>query len=105
MTERTIRDIYAYVSARSEVELELVREVRERARTEDDYYREKVAAKLLAFHEKEVEFLRHYVSMKAHYPELARHLEEKKPYLRILWADAEKEWAELLVKKGLGGTG
>ncbi len=58
------------------------------AREEDDYWREKVAAKLAAFLDLEAEFLSRLAELREEYPELATALDERKRYLRALIHEA-----------------
>ncbi len=50
----------------------------------DRYYQEKEAAKLVAFYDQFEKFLAHYLELCATYPELAKILEERHPYLPAL---------------------
>lgn len=81
-----------YLITRAETEKDLVNEVLRSARKENDYFREKLAAKLAAYHNEECDLLRHYVEIKLYYPELAEELERHKPYLKELWNTAEFDW-------------
>ena len=84
-----------YLLARAETERDLVREVLRTARKDNDHFREKLAAKLVALHDEEEEMIKHYVETKLSYPELALELERYKPYLKELWSGAERDWARI----------
>lgn len=84
-----------FLLARAETERDLVREVLRTARKNNDNFREKLAAKLVAFHDEEHEMIRHYVEIRLYFPELADEIEGHKPYLKELWVSAERDWARI----------
>ncbi len=90
--KKKIVSIEDYIVAKSELELERVTDLLHRVREEGDYFKEKSVAKLLAYHEHERSLILLYVEMRASYPDIARALEEQKPYLLTLWNMAEEEW-------------
>ncbi len=94
--EGTIRNAGEYLLARAKIETELARGILTRARESGDYFREKAAAKLVAYHEEEEKLMQHFVEIKGGYPELAAALEQQKPYLAVLWAEALAQWEEVL---------
>ncbi len=81
-----------YLVARAQMETDIARSVLERARADNDYHREKAAAKLLAFHENEEQMIALYVEAKLHYPDMAELLERKRPHLLDLLREAELQW-------------
>jgi hypothetical protein len=90
--KKKIVTIEDYIIAKSELELERVTDLLNQVRDEGDYFKEKSAAKLLAFHEHERNLILLYVEMRESFPDMARALEEQKPYLLTLWNVAEEEW-------------
>ncbi|MCI0542808.1 hypothetical protein L0Y69_03620 [bacterium] len=94
--EGTIRNPGEYLLARARIESELALGILTRARESGDYFREKAAAKLVAYHEEEEKVIRHFVEIKQGYPELTVALEKQKPYLVVLWAEALAQWEEVL---------
>ena len=97
--DRPISNTGDYLIARAETELKLAESILDSARNGNDYYHEKAAAKLVAFHESEVAFMKHYVEVKLYYPDLAAALESHKPYLIEMWRDADRQFIELATKK------
>ncbi len=92
--KKKIVTIEDYIIGKSELELERVTDLLHNIRDEGDYFKEKAMAKLLAYHEHERNLILLYVEMRQSYPDVARALEEQKPYLLTLWNTAETEWAQ-----------
>lgn len=90
--KKKIVTIEDYIVAKSELELERVTDLLHRVQGEGDYFKEKSIAKLVAYHEHERSLILLYVEMRQSYPDMARALEEQKPYLLTLWQRAEEEW-------------
>ncbi len=90
--KKKIVSIEDYIVAKSELELERVTDLLHKVREEGDYFKEKSVAKLVAFHEHERSLLLLYIELRTSYPDMARALEERKPYLLSLWNAAEEEW-------------
>lgn len=59
--------------------------------SKDRYYKEKEAAKLVAFYEQFEKFLAHYLELCSTYPDLAKIIEEKHPYLPALKKENESK--------------
>lgn len=70
------------------------RRVVEMAREADNYYKERAAAKMLAFFEHEEAAIRLYAEAKSNYPPLSELFEKESPHLRGLLEKAENEWTE-----------
>lgn len=92
LMEHKIEGPLDYLVARAQMETDIARSVLERARADNDYHREKAAAKLLAFHENEEQMIALYVEAKLHYPDMAALLERKRPHLLDLLHEAELQW-------------
>ncbi len=90
--KKKVVSIEDYIVAKSELELERVSDLLRKVQDEGDYFKEKSMAKLVAFHEHERNLILLYIEMRSSYPDIARALEEQKPYLLTLWNVAEDEW-------------
>ncbi len=80
--------------ARSQAETDAVRKLLEESRKENDYWKEKAAAKLMAFHEQEEKMLSIYADIKLYHPELAAALEKRRPHLFNILEVARNQWEE-----------
>lgn len=89
-----IKNEVDYMVARARAETDAVRKLLEDSRKEDDYWKEKAAAKLVAFHEHEEKMLSLYAEMKSYHPELAAALEKHRPYLLDVLKRARHQWEE-----------
>jgi len=81
-----------YLVARAQAETDMARHMLEEAREEGDYWKEKAAAKLFAFQEHDEKMLTLYAELKAYHPELAEAVEERKPHLLELLAEAKQRF-------------
>lgn len=84
-----------YLVARAQAETNVTRQILKEARGDKDYWKEKAAAKMLAFHECEEKMLTLYAEMKSYHPELAEAIEKRKPYLLDILAEAKRRWETL----------
>ena len=84
-----------YMIALAELETEAARRVVESARDEEDYYKEKAAAKMLAFFEHDERSIRMYAEVKLYHPEIADLLEGERPHLVHVYNDALEGWQAL----------
>ena len=89
-----IKNEVDYMVARARAETDAVRKLLEDSRKGDDYWKEKAAAKLVAFHEHEEKMLSFYAEIKLYHPELAAALEKRRPYLLVLVETARHQWEE-----------
>ena len=87
-----IKNEVDYMVARSRAETDAVRELLEDSRKENDYWKEKAAAKLVAFHEHEEKMLSLYAEIRSYHPELAVALEKRRPYLLGILERARDQW-------------
>ncbi|MCK5590831.1 MAG: hypothetical protein KAI72_02640 [Candidatus Pacebacteria bacterium] len=87
-----IKNEVDYMVARAQAETNAVRKLLEDSQKENDYWKEKVAAKLMAFHEHEEKMLSIYADIKSYHPELATALEKRRPYLLSILARAGDQW-------------
>lgn len=81
-----------YLVALSQAETDMTRHLLEEARSSGDYWKEKAAAKMLAFQESEEKMLTLYGELRSYHPDLAAAVEERKPYLVDLLDDARLRW-------------
>lgn len=90
--EHKIEGPLDYLLARSQLETDIARQILEKARLDNDYHREKAAAKLLDFHEHEEQMVALYVEAKSLYPDMAATLEKRRPHLLSMMKEAELLW-------------
>jgi hypothetical protein len=90
MKRNPIQNEIEYLVARAQAETDIAQHIQGEARKENDYWKEKSAAKMVAFHEHEEKMLTFYAEMKTDFPELAWALEERKPYLLELVKEAKE---------------
>lgn len=97
---RKISNEFDFLVARSEAETDKAREILESARRENDYYREKIAAKLVEFCEHAEKAARLYAEAKSEYPDLAGLIEKRWPHYRALADEARAKLADLQDENG-----
>lgn len=90
-----IQNEYDLLVAKAEAETNKARGILEEARTRDDYYQEKIAAKLTAFCESEEQSVRLYAEAKLNYPELGELIEKRWPHFRSLCDEARLKLGEI----------
>ena len=87
-----IKNEIDYMVARSQAETEAVRKLLKESQKEEDYWKEKATAKMMAFHEQEEKMLSIYADIKSYHPELAIALEKRRPYLLSILLRAGEQW-------------
>jgi hypothetical protein len=87
-----IQNEYDYLVAETQAEVEIARGIHERARAAQDYHKEKVAAKLVAFYEAKLGFVALYVEIKQNYPELIEVIDQENPSFALMLAEAKRSW-------------
>jgi hypothetical protein len=92
---REIKNGLDYLVAQAQNDTDVAKMVLEEIRkgvgdSKDRYYDEKIALKMLEFFTHEEKFITLYAEAKTEYPILAELMENKKPYLRDLLAEADK---------------
>lgn len=92
MRRHNVTNETEYLVARAQAETYIARHILEEAQKANDYWKEKAAAKMLAFYENEEKMLTLYAEMKLYHPELSAELEDQKPYLLDLLAQAKSRW-------------
>ena len=90
----SIQNEIEYLVAEAQAQTDIARHLLTEARKEGNYWEEKAAAKMVAFHEHEEKMLTLYAEMRAHHPELAGALENRKPYLLDLLENAQQSFEE-----------
>lgn len=86
-----ITNEYDFLVAHSELETNKAREVLTSARESNDYYKEKIAAKLVDFCEAQERAIRLYVEARLYHPELGDLIEKRWPQYRALADDAKEK--------------
>jgi hypothetical protein len=81
-----------YLVARAQAETDMAQHALEEARAAGDYWREKAAAKLLAFQKADEKMLTLYAEFKTYYPELADAVEYRKPHMLEILAEAKQRF-------------
>lgn len=104
MSKYPIKDEVDYLIAQSQTETDIAREIVEsiRAREVDDdkkYYEEKLALKMLEFFKEEERIIALYAEAKKNYPILADLMENKRPYLKEMLAEAKKLYKKTILGK------
>ncbi|MCK5590852.1 MAG: hypothetical protein KAI72_02745 [Candidatus Pacebacteria bacterium] len=89
-----IKNEVDYMVARARAQTDAVRKLLKDTQKENDYWKEKAAAKLVEFHEHEEKIISLYAEMKSYHPELAQALEKRHPYLLDLVNNARGQWEE-----------
>jgi multidrug resistance efflux pump len=82
--------------ARVQAERGVAEGILQQAREEEDYYREKVAAKLVAFLDAEEAMVKLYAEAKQYYKPVAATLESRRPYLSVMYQQAVSDWERAL---------
>ncbi|HVS79820.1 MAG TPA: hypothetical protein VHF05_02485 [Candidatus Paceibacterota bacterium] len=90
-----IENEYDYLVAKAEAETNKAREILLEARERNDYYQEKVAAKLLEFCETQEKSVRLYAEARLYYPDLGDLIEKRWPQYRSLSDEARLKLGEL----------
>lgn len=90
-----IKNEFDLLVAKAEAETDKARGILEEARGRNDYYQEKIAAKLTAFCESEERSVRLYAEAKLNYPELGDLIEKRWPHFRSLSDEARLKLGEL----------
>ena len=77
-----IENEYDYLVAEAQKLVIEAKKILAAARQSGDYYREKLAAKLVEFCEAEEKYISRFVELKVHYPELAQTIESRRTHLK-----------------------
>lgn len=99
-----IKDEVDYLIAQSQTETDIAKEIVESIRkkeADDDkkYYEEKLALKMLEFFKEEEKVIALYAEAKKSYPLLANLMENKRPYLKDLLAEAKSLYEKNILGK------
>jgi hypothetical protein len=95
MRQQKIENEYDLLVARAEAETNKARDVLLEARSRDDYWQEKIAAKLADFCETQEKSVRLYAEAKLYYPELGDLIEKRWPHYRSLGDEGRQKFSEL----------
>ena len=85
-----IKNEVDYLVAQTKAETKIAEEIVESIRKTENYYEEKLALKMLDFFKEEEKLISLYAEAKTNYPILAELMENKRPYLKDLLAEAKK---------------
>ena len=92
--------LIAQVQAETDIAKEIVDSIRGRGIDDDKkYYEEKLALKMLEFFKEEEKVITLYVEAKKNYPILAELMENKRPYLKEMLAEAKKLYDKNILGK------
>src|SRR3989344_2409336 len=84
-----IKDEVDFLIAQAQTETDIAKEIVESIRQKNDYYEEKLALKMLEFFKEEEKVISLYAEAKKNYPLLAELMENKRPYLKEMLAEAK----------------
>ncbi|MEA1929720.1 MAG: hypothetical protein U9M92_02490 [Patescibacteria group bacterium] len=90
-----IEDECDYLVAEAQKVTDQARKILDEAKEANDYYREKLAAKLVAFCEAEEKYFSHYIELKLYYPDLAKTIESHRSHLREIMNQATTDHEQL----------
>jgi len=89
MAKYPIKDEIDFLIAQAQVETDVAKEIVETMREKNSYYEEKLALKMLEFFKEEEKVISLYAEAKKNYPLLAELMENKRPYLKEMLAEAK----------------
>lgn len=112
MIKHPIKDEIDFLLAQAQTETDIAKEIVESiraknkekekfAKTADSvgYYEEKLALKMLAFFKEEEKVIALYAEAKKNYPILAELMENKRPYLKEILAEAKRLYEKEILGK------
>jgi hypothetical protein len=104
MAKYPIKDEIDFLIAQAQAETDIAKEIVEniRAKGIDDnkkYYEEKLSLKMLEFFKEEEKVIALYAEAKKNYPLLAELMENKRPYLKEMLAEAKKLYEKNILGK------
>ena len=104
MSKNPIKDEVDYLIAQAQAETDIAKEIvesiRKKSGDEDKkYYEEKLALKMLDFYKEEEKVTSLYAEAKKNYPLLAELMENKRPYLKEMLAEAKKLYEKNILGK------
>lgn len=104
MTKNPIKDeldfLLAQAQAETDIAKEIVNDIRGKGIDDDKkYYEEKLALKMLEFFKEEEKVITLYAEAKKNYPLLAELMENKRPYLKEMLAEAKKLYEKNILGK------
>ena len=104
MSKNPIKDEIDFLIAQAQVETNIAKEIVENLRKNSEggdkaYYEEKLALKMLEFFKEEEKVLSLYVEAKKNYPLLSELMENKRPYLKEILAEANTLYQKNILGK------
>lgn len=99
-----IKDEIDFLVAQAQAETDIAKEIVESIRgkgidDEKTYYEEKLSLKMLEFFKEEERVITLYAEAKKNYPLLAELMENKRPYLKEMLAEAKKLYEKEILGK------
>lgn len=85
-----IKDELDFLLAQAQAETDIAKEIVNEIKIKNNYYEEKLALKMLEFFGEEEKVISLYVEAKKNYGLLASLMENKRPYLREMLAEAKR---------------
>lgn len=104
MSKHPIKDEIDFLIAQTQTETDIAKEIVESIRKNgkgDDqaYYEEKLSLKMLEFFKEEEKVIALYAEAKKNYPLLAELMENKRPYLKEMLAEAKRLYEREILGK------
>ncbi len=104
MIKNQIKDEIDFMLSQAQVETDIAKEIVQSIRNKEaeasqKYYEEKLALKMLDFFREEEKVITLYVEAKRNYPILADLMENKRPYLKEMVAEAKKLYEKNILEK------
>ena len=88
--KKPVQNELDYIVAQAQLETDIAKDVVDVMRSQNSYYEEKLALKMLDFFREEEKVISLYAEAKTQYPILAELMENKRPYLKELLSEAKK---------------
>lgn len=104
--KKEVKNPLDFMLAQAQLDTDIAKEIIEKIRSNkpsdekgksDNYYDEKIALKMLEFFKQEEKVMTLYVEAKESYPLMAELMENKRPYLKDLLAEAKKLYEQSLL--------
>lgn len=104
MVKRSVKNPIEYMLLQAKTEKEIAEGIVETIRKKDSkedkkYYEEKLALKMLDFFREEERLITLYAEAKENYPLLAELMENKRPYLKEMFAEAKRLFEKSIIGK------
>ena len=94
-----IKDELDFLLAQAQADTDIAKEIVDEVQEKNNYYEEKLALKMLEFFKEEERLINLYVEAKKNYPILAELMENKRPYLKEILAEARRLYEQEILGK------